>query len=216
MELLTALRRETEQGIRKTPIAQAAFDGSLTADDYARYLLNVWHYALHSSKVIGLAGSRAVNSHPELAEYLFHHAQEELGHDAWVLEDMTHLGWSSAKVMATRATPKCAAMIGYEYYLAGTANPVSLFGWLYILEAMGDDLGKEVAMRIAQNPKFKNSIKFIRGHGVADEAHTEDLTRMISTHIKGRDMDDVVHVAEVVKMLYVGMLNECASPGGAA
>jgi pyrroloquinoline quinone (PQQ) biosynthesis protein C len=209
MQLLTALRRETERGIRNTRIARAALDGSLTQDDYARYLLNVWHYALHSSKVIGLAGSRAVNSHPELAQYLFHHAQEELGHDAWVLEDLNNLGWSNERVMQTRATPRCAAMIGYEYYLAGTANPVSLFGWLYILEAMGDDLGKEVAMTIARNPKFGNSVKFIRGHGVADEAHTEDLTRMIGTHITGRDMDDVVHVAEVVQMLYVGMLHEC-------
>ena len=213
MEALIALRRETEQGIRSAPIAQAALNGSLDSEGFARYLLNVWHYALHSSRVIGLAGSRAVNSHPELAQYLFHHAQEELGHDAWVLEDLNNLGWSTERVMETRATPKCAAMIGYEYYLAGTANPISLFGWLYILEAMGDDLGKEVAMKIAQNPKFGKSIKFIRGHGVADEAHTEDLTRMIGAHIKGRDMDDVVHVAEVVKMLYVGMLNECLPVG---
>lgn len=209
MDSLIALRKETEQGIRNAPIAQAALSGVLTTDDYARYLLNVWHYALHSSKVIGLAGSRAVNSHPQLADYLFHHAQEELGHDAWVLEDLNNLGWSNEQVMKTRATPKCAAMIGYEYYLAGIANPVSLFGWLYILEAMGDDLGKEVAMKIAQSPKLKNSAKFIRGHGVADEAHTEDLTKMIGTYIKGRDRDDVVHVAEVVKMLYVGMLHEC-------
>jgi thiaminase len=64
MKSLIALRTETEQGIRSAPIAQAVLSGSLTTDAYARYLLNVWHYALHSSKVIGLAGSRAVNSHP--------------------------------------------------------------------------------------------------------------------------------------------------------
>jgi hypothetical protein len=36
---------------------------------------------------------------------------------------------------------------------------------------------------------------------------------MISAYIKGRDMDDVIHVAEVVKMLYVGMLHESSSQG---
>lgn len=208
MKRLIELRKETELGILRAPITQALMADQLEADLYQKYLLNVWHYALHSSKVIGLAGSRAVNSHPELADYLFHHAQEEMGHDEWVMEDLTQLGWTRERVASTRPTPHCAAMIGYEYYLAGIANPVSLFGWLYILEAMGDDLGREVGRRIASHPALANSVKFVVGHGEADEAHTADLSNMIARHVQGPDMEDVIHVAEVITELYVAMFHE--------
>ena len=99
-------------------------------------------------------------------------------------------------------------MIGYEYFLAGTTNPISIFGWLYILEAIGDDLGTEVATKISEKKEFRGSLKFLAGHGIADEEHTKDLTEMISKYISGQDYDDVVHTAEVIKKLYVGMFEE--------
>lgn len=208
MKELQTLRRQTVQGILESPVLQSMQNGRLDSGYYSRYLLNVWHYALHSSKVISLAGSRLVNSHPQLASYLFHHAEEEMGHDEWVLDDLIALGWTRDQVARTRATPSCAAMVGYEYYLAGTANAASIFGWLFILEAMGDDLGKDIASKLTSIPEFEGAVKFIEGHGEADVAHTQDLTRMIETHISGQDYEDVVHVAEVIKHLYVSMFHE--------
>ena len=88
--------------------------------------------------MIGLAGTRCVLSHPPLAQYLLHHAQEELGHDQWALQDLAALGVSEAKARKSRPVPACAAMVGFEYYIAGYGNPVALFGWLYVLEAMAN------------------------------------------------------------------------------
>ncbi len=105
----------------------------------------------------------------------------------------------------------CAAMIGYEYYIAGHANPVALFGWLYVLEAMGDDLGSRIAEAIGPQLDGR-ALKFLTGHAVADHDHTADLTRMISTHITDpADRADVDHVADVVGELYVSIFRQIAA-----
>ena len=175
---------------------------------YIHYLTNVWHYAQHSATVIGLAGSRCVKRHPKLADYLLHHAQEELGHEQWALDDLGALNVGPEQVKGTRPVPACAAMIGFEYYTAGHANPVGLFGWLYVLEAMGDDLGGLVSAKIAEGLDLPKGVKFLRGHGEADEEHTKDIIEQIETNVDAADMPDVNHVADVVGDLYVRMFRE--------
>ena len=99
-------------------------------------------------------------------------------------------------------------MIGYEYYIAGHANPIGLFGWLYVLEAMGDDLGQVVSEQIGDTLGLTSGLKFLAGHGEADEAHTADLTIQIRDHVGPEDRPDVHHVADVIAALYTGMFEE--------
>ena len=126
-------------------------------------------------------------------------------------------GWLRRRVRASRPLPACAAMVGYEYYVAGHANPVGLFGWLYTLEAMGDDLGGRIAQAIGPHLDATGGrgVKFLHGHGVADHDHTADLTRMISTHItEPADRADVDHVADVVGELYVSIFRQIGAEVG--
>ncbi len=208
MERLEQLRDQVRAGLMGLDGIQAVVAGNTDPSFYRRYLENAWHYAQHSSVVIGLAGSRCVNSHPALAEYLLHHALEELGHDEWALQDLAALGADMAAVHASRPVPACAAMIGFEYYTAGHANPAGLFGWLYVLEAMGDDLGHLVSEKVAASLSLPDGVNFLAGHGEADEDHTREIIKQIKTNIPAADMPDVIHVAEVVADLYVRMFQE--------
>ena len=64
-------------------------------------------------------------------------------------------------------------MIGFEYFTAGYDNPVGLFGWLYVLESMGDDLGSQVSAAIDQALGLDGkALRFLAGHGINDVAHT--------------------------------------------
>lgn len=213
MEYLQNIRERVRTALTEVPGVRDVLSGNLNPDYYARYLTNVWHYAQHSAAVIGLAGSRCVGSHPKLAEYLMHHALEELGHEAWALDDLRAMGRDPKEAAASRPVPACAAMIGFEYYTAGHANPVGLFGWLYVLEAMGDDLGHIVADRIADGLKLPDGVKFLAGHGDADADHTIDIIEQIETNIPKADMPDVHHVADVVADLYVRMFHEIGEGG---
>ncbi len=212
MEYLLEVRKRVFERLTATRAMAAVLSGSVDRRGYARYLINVYHYALHSSTVIALAGARCVDGHPRLAAYLLRHAQEELGHDEWALADLADLGMNAETVRATRPTPACAAMIGYEYYIAGHANPVGLFGWLYVLEAMGDDLGGEVARRLDRSLGLSGKgLRFLVGHGAADHDHTADLTHQIANNVcSAEDRADIHHVADVIADLYVRMFEEVA------
>jgi pyrroloquinoline quinone (PQQ) biosynthesis protein C len=208
MEYLNKVRKNVREAISATPAVTAVLKGNASPAVYKHYLSNVWHYAQHSGTVIAIAGARCVQSHPALAAYLLHHAQDELGHDVWALQDLEVMGVDADEVRASRPLPACAAMIGYEYYLAAHANPVSLFGWLFVLEAMGDDLGHVVARRVREALNAAEGVKFLAGHGEADEEHTKEIIDQIRTNIPAADMPDVHHVADVIGSLYVRLFQE--------
>jgi heme oxygenase len=208
LDHLNRLRTRVRDEILDQPIVRALFAGSLDRAAYARYLENVWHYAQHSAIVIGLAGTRCVATHPELADYLLRHAREELGHDGWALDDLAALGMTEDRVRAGRPVPACAAMIGVEYYVAAHANPVGIFGWLFVLEAMGDDLGHAVAKGVAQGLALPDGIRFLAGHGEADEEHTREIVEQIERYVRPADQAEVHFVADVIADLYVRMFRE--------
>ena len=207
IKYLLAVRQRVLRELTGIEAIQTVLAGKPDLAVYARYLINVFHYACHSAEVIALAGARCTRSHPEASRYLLRHAEEEMGHELWALDDLRALGVHEAAVRATRPLPACAAMIAFEYYIAGRANPVGLFGWLYVLEAMGDDLGKRVAAGLqGALGGSKRGTKFVAGHGVADHEHTAELTQVISQHITApEDVADVHHVADVSADLYVRM-----------
>ena len=209
MEYLIKIRQRVVEDIQQTPFVSRVLEGHPQREHYVRYLTNVWHYARHSACVIGMAGANCVlRQQAELADYLLHHAREELGHEEWVLDDLRALGEDPSEVVNTRPVPACAAMVGFEYYTAMHANPVGLFGWLYVLEAIGDDLGHICGDHMAKAFDVPDGVKFLKGHGDADEQHTKDLTEQITNNVSDADRPDIHHVADVVGDLYVRMFQE--------
>ncbi len=122
--------------------------------------------------------------------YLLHRAREELGHDQWALDDLAAMGIGEAEMRASRPVPACAAMVGYEHYIAMHANPVGLFGWMYILEAMGDNLGFLASDSITDTEGLTGGVKFLAGHGEADADHTVDLTEQITENVRDSERSE--------------------------
>jgi pyrroloquinoline quinone (PQQ) biosynthesis protein C len=205
---LTSLRRKVDEQLRGLALVQDALEGRLDRTIYVRYLNEIAHqYAPHSPKVMCLAASRCVNTHPELAQYLLNHAAEERGHNEWAHADLRDLRVKEGIILSTRAVPACAAMIGYTYYLAGHGNPVALYGWMYILEAVGADLGPDAAEGLKR--RFGKSLHFVGGHAVADQQHTQELQDHIQRYVRlPEDKAEVLHAAEVSADLYVRMFEQ--------
>ena len=80
---LREMQKRVSDQLMSTRTVQSLLHGQLDREQYVAYLSDVYSYALHSSQVIGTAGVRLVLSHPPLAQYLFRHADEELGHADW-------------------------------------------------------------------------------------------------------------------------------------
>lgn len=210
MEHLLDVRKRVFTELSDTKVVKALFSGTPDPTAYVRYLINVYNYAQYSPKVMAIASSRCMDTHPELARYLLHHADEEQGHDKWALEDLRDLNVTDAVIRAARPVPSCAAMIGYIYYVASYANPIGLFGWMYVLEALGNDLGTVVAKQLKEALGLSGrGLRFVEGHGVSDMDHTKDLTEQIQSYVRQKeDLAEVYYVADVVADLYLRMFRE--------
>jgi pyrroloquinoline quinone (PQQ) biosynthesis protein C len=217
MDELGIIRSETLERLKRTEMFRRLQGTSLDRNTYAGYLVNVYHYARHSPHVISLAGSRAVQSNPRLAAYLMRHATEEIGHERWAHSDLLRLGLTEDQIRASRPGTYCTSMIGMEYFVAGHWNPLALFGWLFVLEALGDDVGHFVAGRLDSSLRLDSSATyFLRAHGTADHDHIRDIVEAIQEHMKDpNDIADMLHIAKVSGDLYLGILDEVVEEGRA-
>jgi heme oxygenase len=177
---LRELQERATRSLLATPLAQSVLEGKLRKSEYIAYLQDVFFYALHSSQVIAIAGSRLALSHPPLAQYLFHHAAEELGHDKWAESDLLELGVPMEAISNTSPSSACLRMIGLEYFYAAHDNPVGLFGWMFVLESLGGKVGGRFASAIDSALDLNGkAMYFLKGHADADAHHSEDLVRVI-------------------------------------
>lgn len=206
---LRALQEKVSNRIMSSDIVQQLMRGNITVDQYRTYMADVYCYALHSSQVIALAGSRLVLSHPPLAQYLFRHAEEELGHDKWAASDLQDLGLSSSDIRNITPSSPCFRMIGLEYYYAAHANPIGLFGWMFVLESLGGRIGGRIAQAVDQVLRLNGKATyFLRGHGEADAHHSEDLYAVISANVKSEeDRATFLYMARESEDLYRAILD---------
>jgi heme oxygenase len=212
MEALVDLRKRVVDELRATRVVKGVLEGRPDREGYVRYLLNVRYYAQFSPVLMSLGASRCMASHPDLARYLLRHAAEEQGHDAWALADLADLGVPREEALAATPVPSCRALVGYVHFVAGHANPIGLFGWMYVLEAVGNDLGTLVGQHLREGLSgggAGGAVRFVAGHGEADTDHTKDLTDQLAAHVTAEaDRAAVADVGEVVADLYLRMFRE--------
>lgn len=193
---LRAMQDQVTQRLMGTTVIRQLMSGQLQKSQYIAYMSDVYSYALHSSIVIGSAANRLVHSHPAMAEYLFRHAAEELGHDRWAASDLADLGLSEAQIAEIAPSSACLHMIGLEYYYACHANPVGLFGWMFVLESLGGRVGGGIAQSVDKVLRLNGKgLVFLQGHGEADAHHSEDLYRVIGIDVRSeRDKGDFLRM----------------------
>lgn len=108
-----------------------------------------------------------------VAEYLSRHIPEELHHDEWLLADLEALGHKREQVLERLPSPTAAALVGAQYYWVFHAHPVSLLGYLAVLEEPPSTVFlEEVAAKSGLPAKAFRT--FIR-HGYLDLQHRDDL-----------------------------------------
>lgn len=210
MGRLNGLRANVVKELTETRVARQLFDGTLRRETYVEYLINVHYYALFSPQLMATASARCTQSSEPLALYLLHHSEEEMGHERWAYDDLRVMGVDDGAIEAGRPTHSCQALVGLTHYVAHHENPLGLFGWMYVLEAVGSDLGPSVGDELRKVFDLKDGgVKFVEGHGINDAEHAADLEEQIAAHVtRPEDAAAVEQVAETVGDLYVRMFRE--------
>lgn len=206
LDELLCIRTNTNERIHGSDLVTGLLEGRLCMKSYARYLLDVRAYAVHSPTVIALAGSRAMQTNRSVGSYLLRHATEEVGHEDWAADDLRKLGLADEVIQGHDPSISCQSMIGLEYYWAGITNPLCLMGWMYSLEALGDDMGHFIAAAV--DAKEKGASAFVGQHGTADHDHIAEITSTLEQHVASReDRACVLKAAAIAGELYVGIVH---------
>jgi hypothetical protein len=74
-----------------------------------------------------------------LVDYLHRHAEEERGHDEWLLQDLQSVGVASAELLSRPPSGAVAALVGAQYYWVLHYHPVCVLGYLMVIEGNPPD-----------------------------------------------------------------------------
>ncbi|MFD0310175.1 iron-containing redox enzyme family protein [Streptomyces sp. NPDC127119] len=117
-----------------------------------------------------------------LERYLRVHAEEERGHDDWLLTDLAALGDTApgdtaAAVAGEQPAPSTARFVGAQYYWIEHHHPVALLGYIAVLESNAP--APRLADHIASSGVPEASLHTVRAHAELDDGHTADLFELL-------------------------------------
>jgi Iron-containing redox enzyme len=112
------------------------------------------------------------------ANYLSKHAEEELHHDEWLLQDMLALGMEASAILSRIPPSSVAALVGSQYYWIHHAHPVALFGYLVVLEGKPPSLPQ---LNVIQSKYGLPRVAFrtLIEHAQTDLEHHDGLNRAL-------------------------------------
>ncbi|MHB1938061.1 MAG: iron-containing redox enzyme family protein [Acidobacteriaceae bacterium] len=83
-----------------------------------------------------------------LQYYYREHAEEEAGHEQWLLNDLASLGVSRERALQRLPYPSVAALVGAQYYWMFHVHPIAYLGYIAVVEAPASiDFLEEVSRR---------------------------------------------------------------------
>jgi thiaminase len=202
------------------PRARRLFDGSIDAAGYATYLVQTYHYVKWTTPLLELAGQRLKRQgrHRVLAELLLQKADEETGHERWLLADLRHLGWSAEQVKRTPLSPAVAAYVAWNRFTTEAGSPIAFLGTAYVLESLSvlrAGVAVEALLARGAIPHIHKAVTFLRGHAGADIGHLAELAAVLASLTDPVEQEAVVLSARTTRALYAGLFSEegpAASP----
>jgi hypothetical protein len=109
-----------------------------------------------------------------VAEYLSRHIPEELHHDEWLLEDLEVLGLKREQALEHLPSLTAAALVGAQYYWLYHVHPVSLLGYLAVLE--GEPPSTQFLEEVvAKSGLPAKALRTYFKHADLDPQHRDDL-----------------------------------------
>jgi hypothetical protein len=146
-----------------------------------------------------LAASDALAS--QLAPYLHIHAKEEQGHEQWVLNDLSFLGFDREQVFSRLPYTSVSALIGSQYYLARHVHPVAVLGYIAVVEnPKTPEYLEELAVRAGLPIE---SMSTLLKHSHLDKVHVADFDRMLDALSLTTRQRDIMTASGITTVSYL-------------
>lgn len=110
--------------------------------------------------------------------YLEAHLAEELGHDAWLLDDIRSLGFEEQEILQVQPCAALVNMMGAQYFWTMYAHPVAILGYLTLMEGYAPLTAQLEEIR-ARTGVPASAFRCLIRHAEDDPEHLAELNRTL-------------------------------------
>ena len=208
-EYVRALSRASEAFVRSldhSPLVSGVINGGASQRDYVRYLIASYHYVRWSGFLLARTaqGLRSSGRCPQLLSALDAKADVEGPHDTWLLHDLAALGQNPELAKGTPVPAAVRAYVEWSLTFAEAGSPAFL-GAAYTLEFISMRRAQTAARNLRARqaiPNIERALRFLDGHGDADQAHIAELETVLEGITGEVDQTEIAFSSGVVRHLY--------------
>jgi len=202
------LMTETVDGqmtLASTPQIQDGLTGLISRETYIAYLTEAYHHVKHTVPLMREARAGMDEAHQRFVEALDEYIVEETGHEHWILADIKNCGGDAEAVRTGTPRPATLAMTDYAYDYIRQANPMGLFGMVFVLEGTSVRLATQGAEAVAKNLGLgPECFSYLTSHGSLDIEHLTFFQKLMD---QVDDPDDQAAIIEVAKAIFERFAN---------
>lgn len=182
--------------------------GDFTLKLYHSLLKSIFHQVYFSSTSFGMAGAMASQISVPVRTYLLHHAEEEMNHWIWILEDLRNTGYAGADPRSEHSNWAAQAYLSYGVFLS-MFNPIGRLAMAQVLEGVSGTFGSSYGMKCLMKLKLpKEHAKFFLVHGELDQGHSAEIEDVLGQcKLSPEQWSEMEHVARTTAQLYKNIYN---------
>ena len=200
--LLAQTQRGREQ-LQQLPLLQRAASGQGSLQSYIDFLTQAYHHVKHTVPLLMACGAALPARLNWLRADLAHYIEEEMGHEEWILNDITACGGDAEQVRNGLPHLSTELMVAYAWDTINRGNPIGFFGMVLVLEGTSVALATQVAGALQQSLQLPdNAFTYLRSHGELDVEHVDDFAGLINRIEHPDDLLAIEHGAKVFYHCY--------------
>jgi pyrroloquinoline quinone (PQQ) biosynthesis protein C len=200
LQIRTVDAREELLGVE---VIQDALRGRIDRTQYVSFLSQAYHHVKHTAPLLMACGSRLPERLGWLRTAVAKYAEEEVGHEEWILSDIAACGADPERVRNATPGLETEVMVAYAYHQVDRGNPVAFFGMVHVLEGTSTAIATTAADAMRRSLGLPaNAFTYLTSHGSLDIEHVKFFEGLMNRIDDPHDQEAVVHCARAMYRLY--------------
>jgi pyrroloquinoline quinone (PQQ) biosynthesis protein C len=217
-QLLEATESNRQQ-LFNLPLIKAGAAGGVSLPAYIAFLTEAYHHVKHTVPLLMACGSKLPEEYEWLRLGIAEYIEEELGHQEWILDDITACGGDKEVVRNDQPGVATEIMVAYAYDMIHRVNPIGFLGMVLVLEGTSTALATQAGESLQTSLNLPNqAFTYLTSHGALDVGHTEFYEGLVNKIEDKKARDLLIRSAKNFYQLYGDIFRELGErfiPSGA-
>ncbi len=207
-DALLAATAEARREFLAIPLIAETLAHGVDIELYRDFLRSAYHHVRYTVPLMEAALGKCGNDDDPLAQGLCRYIDEEIGHDAWILDDIAALGGDAETARRARPPLATGVMVAYAFHLIAEDGPYALLGMVHVLESVSAALATQAAKAIQQRLQSGAGFRYLASHGDLDNEHVAGYADLLDAIDTPARRETVIAAAKDFYRLYGDMFRE--------